>query len=202
MSKILSDNRKTGCSIDLPREGHCRPTPRCAHDCYARTGPQAWPNSTNKHVRTSNYLLGNDLGTLIGESKNKKAVRLSGAGDLLMEHVPAILKLAEACSNTQFWGMTRKLEIAKELNGKFPNLRMLVTVDPTSPEETWGYNGRLCFGPRQADDTVPNDDRILTVFPRHFAGKIVGPIPEHDKDCPAVRHKITACKDCGRCWGW
>lgn len=202
---ILSENSKTGCSINLPIQGHCRPTKNCSRTCYARCGHTALPVSKNKQRWISEYLKGQDLSELIRECQGRTAVRLSGTGDLLLEHVPNIIRLAIACPATMFWGMTRKVEIANALNGKLPNLKIMVSVDSSTPKETWKYQGTLCWGPRLKDDRVPlKDKRIRTIFPYHFAGKIVKShnIPNDKRDCPAVRHTKDGCLSCGRCWTW
>lgn len=199
---LLSKNSKCGCSLDLPIKGHCRPTPNCAHDCYARTGRQSLPEARKKHIYVSNYLKGKNLTALIHECKPHTSVRLNGSGDLLPTHVQNLIRLAEACPNTQFWGMTRKPEIATAINNKKPNLRLLVTVDASSPASTWKYQGKMCYGPKRAGDTVPEDDRIVTVFPRHFAGRVIKGVTHHPKDCKAVWHDISGCTDCERCWSW
>lgn len=201
--KILSENRKTAVSLDLPIKGHCRPTALCFKYCYAKSGPQAYPNSVRKHVWISRYLAGRDLSQLILECRSQIAVRLSGSGDLNACHTAAVIRLARACPGTQFWGMTRKPEIAKSLMSKhLPNLRMMVTVDSSSPAATWRHDGALCYGPRRQTDSVPPDPRIITVFPRHCTGKVVGNVPHHPQDCPAIRHTATGCHECGRCWSW
>jgi hypothetical protein len=197
---ILSDNRKTGCSIDLPIQGHCTPTKNCLHDCYAKSGPQALPCSQRKHLYVSTYLKRKNIRELIIECKRKTNVRLNGSGDLLPAHIPQILKLAQSCPETIFWGMTRKTNIALALNGRIPNLHLLLSVDSSSPEAVWNYPGKMCYGPRRYEDTVPDDPRIVTVFPRHFAGRIIKNVPVHKKDCPAVRHIVTGCAYCKRCW--
>jgi hypothetical protein len=202
--QILSENRKTACSLDLPIKGHCRPTAICSRACYARSGPQAYPNSTRKHVWVSRYLAGKDIASLIEECQTHTAVRLSGSGDLLPSHCPNIIRLATACPGTQFWGMTRKPEIATALmKARLPNLRIMVTVDSSSPKSTWQYQGAMCFGPRRQTDSVPqNDRRIVTVFPYHRVGQVVGQVPTTPKDCPAVRHTVKGCHACAQCWSW
>lgn len=200
---ILSVNTKTGCSIDLPIIGHCKPTKNCSQACYSRMGTQSWPNSIKKHIRTSEYLKGTDISLLIEECRIYSSVRLNGSGDLLAEHVPNILRLAEACSSTQFWGMTRKLDIANAINGNLPNLKLLVSVDASSPKPVWKYTGKICFGPRLPGDVIPeNMPNLITVFPKHVHGQVVKGLDEHPKDCPAVWHKISGCTACGRCWKW
>jgi len=200
---ILSVNRKTGCSIDLPIAHHCRPTRNCARACYAKRGPQAWPLPARKHAWLSTYLSGSDISRLIKECQNRSSVRLSGSGDLLAAHVPNLIRLADACHETRFWGMTRKTEIARAINKPaLPNLRILVTVDSTSPKRTWDFPGTLCYGPRHPQDQVPSDSRILTVFPAHYSGKIQSGVPRDPRDCPAVRHDVSGCLVCGRCFSW
>lgn len=198
---LLSSNSKTGCSIDFPIEGHCRPTKNCAKDCYAKKGPIAWKNSKRKHDFMTTYMQGGNIKALIFECKQRSVVRISGSGDLLMEHIPNLLKLAKESPMTTFWGMTRKTEIAEAVNGKLPNLKLLVSVDSSSPDSVWDYQGKMCFGPRREEDTVPNDDRIVVVFPYHFGGKVVGKVETHKKDCPSVRTH-EGCFNCGRCWNW
>lgn len=199
---ILSENSKTGRSLNLPIKGHCRPTKNCAQTCYARRGRTILPTNIKKQLWLSDYLKGSDISELIGEAKKWPAIRISGTGDLSLEHVPNIIRLAKACPQTQFWGMTRKLEIAKALNNQVPNLNILVSVDSSSPKSVWNYPGKLCFGPRLKTDTIPEDSRIVTVFPYHSSGKVVLGVPRHQKDCRAVHHEIAGCLSCGRCWGW
>jgi len=205
--KILTTNGKTGVSIDLPIKGHCKPTKICSKDCYARSGHQAMKVCTRKQKWVSDYLRGDDISELVQEARLFAAVRLNGCGDLLPEHINNLFKLAEACPFTQFWGMTRKKDIAMAVNGMNgfpdqPNLRILLSVDASSPESVWKYPGPLCFGPRRPEDQVPDDPRIKVVFPRHFAGKVIKDIPEHPLDCQGVYHRISGCMECGRCWMW
>jgi hypothetical protein len=201
-TKILSDNSKTGASINLPIIGHCTPTKNCAKSCYAKTGPCTWKNSTRKQIWVSNYLAGKNIQELIKETRRKTAVRLSGTGDLNPQHLPNLFSLAVQCPDTMLWGMTRKTDLAKEINGRYPNLKLLVSVDASSPSSVWNYQGALCYGPRLPEDTVPKDSRIHTIFPLHIHGKVKDTMPAHPKDCQAVYHRISGCMECGRCWKW
>jgi hypothetical protein len=151
----------------------------------------------------SEYLKGKDITQLIQECRGRTAVRLSGTGDLQTEHVPNILKLSDTCRTTMFWGMTRKLEIAEALNNQQPNLKIMVSVDSSSPEAVWNYQGTLCWGPRYATDKVI-PKRIKVIFPYHSTGRIVQPklMPNDKRDCPGIRHTKDGCLDCGRCWSW
>ena len=199
---ILSENSKTGVSINLPIAGHCIPTKNCSHCCYARSGHTALPSNKIKQVWVSNYLAGKNLTRLIDECRIQPSARISATGDLLQDHVPSILHLARSCTQTQFWGMSRKIEILNTLNGQIKNLKLLLSVDSSSPNSVWKYQGPMCWGPRLADDIVPGDPRIITIFPYHRSGKVIKNIPLDPRDCQAVRHNIPGCRVCGRCWGW
>lgn len=168
-------------------------------------GNQARPCSKKKQVWVSKFLKNPNahggLHSLVVECKPLRAVRLNGSGDLIPEHVQTILSLAEACPETQFWGMTRKPEIAETLN-QVHNLHLMVSVDASSPESVWNHQGALCYGPRHADDQVPEDDRIKVVFPKHVTGRVLKAIKKHPKDCMGTWHEIDGCMDCGRCWQW
>jgi len=197
---ILSKNHKTGTSLNLPM-ANCTPTKNCSFCCYGRVGHTRLPDATKKAQYVSQYLSGPYISRLASECRQLTTVRLSGVGDLLPTHIPNIIRLAKQCPNTMFWGMTRKLPIANALQG-IKNIRLMVSVDATSPKKTWTYPGTLCYGPRLAQDQVPDDPRILTVFPYHFTGTVVKGISRHPKDCLAVWHDIPGCSDCGRCWNW
>lgn len=199
---ILNKNTKTGCSINFPIPGHCRPTKICYKHCYGKTGPMIFKRSKIKFDYISRYLKRKNISQLIDECRKKKAVRISGCGDLLSEHVPNIIKLAKECHDTMFWGMTRKIEIARAINNKLSNLKLLLSLDSSSPKSDWKYKGKMCYGPIMEGEKVPEDNRIITVFPYHAHGKIVGNIKRTKKDCPAVRHDVSGCLECGKCWNW
>ena len=198
--KILSENSKTGVSVNLPIVGHCRPSTLCQEKCYARRGHVAFPAPRRKQRWVSHYLAQSNVSDLITECRNYQAVRLCGTGDLKNEHIPQILNLAHECSTTHFWGMTRKPEIAEMLNFQLPNLKMMVSIDRSSPEKPKHYQGPLCWGPRMPEDTVPDESRIITVFPCHMGGRVVKGMPRHQKDCPGVWHEVSGCNECSHCW--
>lgn len=197
---LLSENKKTCVSINMPIKETCIPTARCAQDCYGKSGHTILPTNIKKQKFMSKYLEKGDIELLIHECSTYLSVRLNGVGDLNPCHLPAIFSLAEACPQTTFWGMTRKVPIATAINGKLHNLSILMSVDVTSPKSVWKYDGAMCFGPRRPEDDVPDDQRIITVFPRHHAGRIIGDVPVHKNDCPAVRHTVNGCIECRKCW--
>lgn len=204
-NRLLSTNMKTGDgSINLPIVDHCtNQTQRCSKLCYAKKGTISFSLHVLKSEYLSNYLKQTkDLRQLIGECSVFTSVRLNGGGDLLPDHVPAIIKLARACAGTTFWGMSRNKQVLEEINSaEIKNLSLLYSIDATTPTELWkNFKGGLVFGPRLPGDVVPVDDRIRTVFPYHQGGKVKEDFPRHIKDCRAVYNHDIKCTACKRCW--
>jgi len=199
---MLSDNHKTNTSINLPVM-NCHPTKRCAPACYACEGPISWDNSVRKTLVVDAALRKGEIEGLVWECRRLQDVRLNGSGDMTMAHVPGILKLAAACPKTLFWGFTRSREVAEAVNSQRDNLSLIVSFDATSPAgQLDGYKGPLAFGPRKPRDKVPEDSRIIVVFPEHHHGRTVPNVPLHPKDCPATRgmERKNACERCQHCW--
>ena len=199
---ILSDNHKTGSSINLPVM-NCRPTRRCAAACYACVGPISWGNSIRKALAVDAALRKGEIEGLIWESRRLRDLRLNGSGDMCPVHVPAVLELARKCPATLFWGFTRVREVAEAINKQQDNLSLIISFDSTSADRVLaGYLGPLAFGPRRPRDPVPEDGRIIVVFPEHHAGHTMHGVPVHPKDCPATRgaERRDACQRCQKCW--
>lgn len=206
-SKLLSHNTKTDDpSLNLPIVGHClNKTERCASQCYALKGPISFSLSVLKAEYVSKYLLQTkDLRQLIGECSKVKSVRLNGGGDLLPGHVPAILKIAKACKETIFWGMSKNKEVLHLVNGsKIKNLSLLYSIDGTTKKELYsGYEGGIAYGPRMPEDVIDfSDKRIKVIFPNHTGGKVRDKeMPVTRLDCRAVLNKNLKCTDCKRCF--
>lgn len=204
--RILSGNKKTGVSINLPLI-NCRPSKRCADTCYACEGHIALPNSIRKTLYVDKLLREGDLDRLIAECRKEWEVRLCGSGDFVAEHIPSIFRLADECPKTILWGFTRNRPVAEQINAaKKPNLSIILSYDSTmSDEYIEGYEGPIAYGPRQAEDIVDDDKRIIVVFPEHHQAGPHWSIPDHRKDCPAVRmehkeDKHGACTRCRRCF--
>lgn len=203
--KLLSGNKKTGISINLPLL-NCIPSKRCSETCYACEGPIAFKNSIRKTLKVDAVLRSGAIEALVDECRKEWDVRLNGTGDLTLEHVDAILFLATSCPNTIFWGFTRSRPVAEELNNQLENLSIVLSYDSTmSPSHVDGYEGPIAFGPVQAQDTIPDDPRIIVVFPEHHQSHPDPYIMLHPKDCPATRfevksEKVGACGRCRRCF--
>lgn len=206
-SRYLSSNKKTGAALNLPLSC-CRPSARCAETCYAMEGFIAASHVIRHSFAVDEMLCtGEGLEKLIRECQRQSDVRLNGIGDLTLNHLPQIFRLVCACPKTIFWGFTRKREIAEATNGIYDNLSLVLSWDATHPSEhVEGYKGPMAYGPVQAGEQVPDDDRIIVGFPEHHQSHPDKKIELHEKDCPATRIpafreylKTNACQRCGRC---
>lgn len=207
-TKLLSGNKKTGVAINLPLR-NCSPSKRCAETCYAMEGFVAAPHVIKATLRMNHVLLtGEHLDKLVAECKKEPDVRLLGIGDFHIAHLHQVVQLAKACPETVFWGFTRKRSIAEALNHELQNLSIVLSWDCThhAHSHVAGYEGPLAYGPIQAGEEVPNDERIIVVFPEHHQSHPDRKIQPHEKDCPATRIpafreglKHGACQRCGRC---
>ena len=207
-SRLLSGSKKTGAAINLPLR-NCSPSKRCAETCYAMEGFVAAPHVIKATMRMDHILLtGEHLDKLAAECRKEPDVCLLGIGDFHMTHVPQVVQLAKACPDTVFWGFTRKRAITEALNHELPNLSIVLSWDAThhAHSHVGGYEGPLSYGPIQAGEEVPDDPRIIVVFPEHHQSHPDPKIKLHPKDCPATRIptfqerlKYDACRRCGRC---
>ncbi len=205
--QFLSGNKKTGVSINLPLT-NCRPSIRCAETCYAMEGFIAAGNSIRRTLAVDRlFRTGEGMDRLIEECKQQDNVRLNGIGDFVTEHIVQLYRLAWACPDTIFWGFTRKQEIARMVNGtSYDNLSIILSWDASHRAgHVKGYKGPLAYGPVKPEDKIPDDPRIIVVFPEHHGRGPTGNVEPHKKDCPAVRTtnpdlKYDACGRCRRCF--
>lgn len=205
--KMLSGNKKTGAALNLPLSC-CRPSARCAETCYAMEGFISSDRAIQHSLVIDRlFRIGEGMVRLIKECRKRKDVRLNGIGDFITDHLPQLFRLVEACPKTIFWGFTRKKEIAVLVNGQYKNLSLVLSWDATHHKShVRGYKGPLAYGPIQPGEKVPNDKRIIVVFPEHHQKHPHVDILEHKKDCPATRIPIGreylkegACQRCQRC---
>jgi hypothetical protein len=138
---ILSENTKTGRSLNFPIYGHCHPSEVCEAVCYAKPVFKLYKSSLPKAEKVSKYFEGTDMSRVIKEINNWKrpSVRISATGDLFPKQAENLIYVAKKCPNTMLWGMTRKVQIAEIINGaRLPNLCMLVSVDLSTARRASG----------------------------------------------------------------
>ncbi len=114
---VLSFNKVTGYSVNVPIANTCRPTAVCLKTCYFATGAPTWANSL-RHQRTVYESLRTDP-TKVAERVALEYDRLgltflrwNGGGDLFPENVEAINHLGRVRPDIVLWVVTRIPEMA------------------------------------------------------------------------------------------
>ncbi len=60
---VLSHNKVTGWSVNLPIAKTCQPSKVCINTCHFSKGGSSWPASLTKQVRVYNSIKGDPKGT-------------------------------------------------------------------------------------------------------------------------------------------
>lgn len=133
---ILSSNKVTGYSLNLPIYNTCQPTKVCIETCYFAKGGTSWTPSLKKQLRTYNLIKKNYV--FAGEKiikeydKNKcKFLRINGGGDLFEESVEMINYIIKKRSDIVMWIVTRKLDMASKIIDS-KNAHIHISLDYTS----------------------------------------------------------------------
>ena len=109
-------------------------------------------------------------------------VKIADVGDFVAPEVDAsgsanqianLLALVRGCPQTFFWQYTRQLSVAQRLHGASLNLRVILSLDASTPAPTPGtYSGALSylFSPSCTDMHLPQhllDPRVIVIFPEN-----------------------------------
>ena len=109
---VLSHNKVTGWSVNVPIAKTCQPSKVCIETCYFSKGGTAWPASLNKQVRVYNSIKADPIGTaqrIVNECTKNKAtyLRWNGGGDLFEESILCLSEVARLKPETPIWVVTR-----------------------------------------------------------------------------------------------
>lgn len=224
-SLYVSNNDKTGFSINTPIALTCRPTKLCAQTCYALSGPIAFPTAVARQAQ--NWLRFEHLEDASQAEVDREADRLAalilphqdwlrffGGGDLQPGSVRLINAVVKRCPDLTLWVATRRLDLAEGLNGG-RSLHLMLSTDRTTTPDFWKKarvqiakrrgQAFIAYVQEKADETVPDD--VLVIFAMHRPGGWRAPWSGEAKDarlCPATidggaPHK-DACDSCRRCF--
>lgn len=217
--KILSSNKVTGVSLNVPIWGTCRPTKVCAETCYAaRNVPIALPNSLNKQLRTYNSIKGDPhgvAGRIVAEMirhmrHGAKFLRWNGVGDLFDESIVCLQSVAEALPNLPIWVVTRIPEMAARVPD-LPNVFVHFSLDRASVERYHKLcalkplSSRIFFSYQEdaGEQSLPYDLGLVPVSV-YFTNLYAKPAPQvfQSVSCPlnSLADTTNACESCGRCW--
>lgn len=138
---LLSENTKTGYSLNFPPARTCltSSTSICREHCYAARmdRPITWGNSIAKQIRIYNYFL-KEKGEivarrLLSEIHGKKLpwVRWNGSGDLFLQSVKVINRIAEMDRSAKHLIITRNVRLAKMIRQDLDNIFLGFSLDGT-----------------------------------------------------------------------
>jgi hypothetical protein len=133
---VLSGNKVTGYSLNVPIWSTCQPTEVCAAACYFAKGPSSWPAALAKQIRLLNSIR-RDPHTMaervISEYDRLKLefIRWNGGGDLFPESVAMLNHLASLRPDITIWVVTRKPDMAAMI-GDHRNVYIHFSLDRAS----------------------------------------------------------------------
>lgn len=218
---FLSDNSKTGLSINVSIAKSCRPTPACMTYCYGLESRIRMSAALRKQVDNFNRFdyLGKTsernvyreaLGLAYEVQAQQDFLRFFGVGDLQLGSVRFINVMAIEVPELTLWVSTRKFDLAAKLL-HLPNLHVMLSLDHTTKEafRNQAFNLVGERGPEfftawvQTDDTPP-PPWATVVFAEHHIGKRAEFTEVDPRTCPATAtggmDHNSACEKCRFCF--
>lgn len=226
---FLSDNAKTGLSINTSIAHTCRPTPACSIYCYGLDGRIAMPAALQRQAENAAVFGVDDdnWAQLADEavdiayvvSRQQDFLRMFGVGDLqegsayFINQLSAYAKLSKP--KFRIWVSTRKFDLAATLVDN-ANLHVMLSFDSTTPAR-WRTAGLKLLAKRRPqffaawvrqseDEVVPRWADV--VFEQHRHGHGRAKRTPHKRACPATIHETCpgsvelagACEKCNFCF--
>jgi len=223
----ITNNGKTGVSVDFPPHRTCTPTAVCMGEgkesasCYALSGFMTYSQTVRYHAR--NLRLVNHLETASYSEvravaanlwqqlpRGRNWIRWNGAGDL----VPGACRLINAFTRYHpdilVWVTTRKPEMVQLLRDR-ASLFLTLSLDKSTPtkvgirlraqaERFVLGQAKLSYTRVSEADTPPPD--VWVVFNKHVGGHRYA--WKHKRVCPATLPDVpheNACENCRHCFG-
>jgi hypothetical protein len=119
--KVLSFNKVTGYSVNVPIASTCRPTATCLETCYFAKGAPSWTNSLKHQAAIQNLITHDPRGfaervALEYDQLGLSFLRWNGGGDLFAESVSAVNYLGRVRPDIILWVVTRIPELAAQID--------------------------------------------------------------------------------------
>jgi hypothetical protein len=119
--KVLSFNKVTGYSVNVPIASTCRPTATCLETCYFAKGASSWTNSLKHQAAVQNSIAHDPKGfaervALEYDQLGLTFLRWNGGGDLFVESVSVINYLGRIRPDMILWVVTRIPELAAQID--------------------------------------------------------------------------------------
>lgn len=212
---VLSYNKVTGYSVNLPIAETCRPTAMCMKTCYFAMGAPMWSNAL-RHQRKVFYTMKTDphgLAERVAMEYDRLGltfIRWNGGGDLFEENVETINHLARIRPDIIIWVVTRIPEWAARVDHA-PNVFVHFSLDKHSLGRRNEVNAarprsRNLFFSYQCDaEEVPPHENLKHVSVLFFDNyKPTTDLKRYPQDvvCPlnGAADITNTCNRCRRCF--
>lgn len=210
---LVSDNVKTGYSINFPIEKTCNPTALCRKYCYARKGRLNMARSLTRQDAVYDILKSRDpavVARTIADGCNRRHLpflRWAGSGDMFPEAVEVLNRVAEQTPETRHWIATRKPEIVELIEPR-PNIFIGFSLD-SSTNKSHKQTVNELKHPRQYYSFVrqyPDEDTqgAAIIYNLHKNKKLLRDAKvEQGFICPVDGDRMeirNACSKCRRCF--
>lgn len=141
----VSDNGKTGVSINLSIAKTCQPTKECSEYCYGLRGPITFKNSIVSQAENTLRFQHLEIASLsdvdaechqiayIVKKAKQNWLRWNGVGDLIPGSVRVINRMAELHPEITQWIVSRKVEQVKGLSDH-KSIKILFSLDRSTPD--------------------------------------------------------------------
>ncbi len=212
---VLSFNKVTGYSVNVPIANTCRPTAVCLKTCYFAAGAPSWANALRHQRKVYDSL--RDSPKKVAERVALEYDRLgltflrwNGGGDLFPENVEAINHLGRLRPDIVLWVVTRIPEMAALIEHR-PSVFIHFSLDKHSMNRRAEFlackpKSRNYFFSYQADadETPPAEslNKVAVLFFNNYQPS--ADLPEYSPGvvCPLnERADIEGvCEGCRRCF--
>ena len=214
---VLSGNKVTGYSVNVPIAMTCRPSLVCLDTCYFAAGAPTWVHALRHQRRVYDTIVADPRAfaervALEYDNLGLTFLRWNGGGDLFAESVEAINHLGRMRPDIPVWVVTRLAEWASQID-ELPNVFVHFSLDRHSLPRRAEFLGlrprtrKFFFSYQCAEGEVPDPETIATAGVSVLFFNNYDPpedIPDYDGGvlCPLnSRSDISGtCSQCRRCF--
>lgn len=212
---VLSFNKVTGYSVNLPIASSCQPTASCLKTCYFATGAPSWSNALRHQMAVEATIKSDPKAfaervALEYDRLGLSFLRWNGGGDLFPESIDAIHYLATKRPDVVLWVVTRIPELAAEI-AHLPNVYVHFSLDRSSMARKEKFlrikpKTRNFFFSYQAEpeEQVPFSivEKVSVLFFNNYHPSWTKRQLNHPVVCPLNRAANIAgvCETCRRCF--
>lgn len=133
---VLSGNKVTGYSVNVPIAKTCQPTAMCMKTCYFAVGAPTWSNSLRHQLKVHASMRSDPVAfaervAMEYDNLGLTFIRWNGGGDLFEESVAAVNYLAKMRPDIVIWVVTRIPKWAAQIE-QAPNVFVHFSLDKHS----------------------------------------------------------------------